>query len=257
MRLAGVGLHCGGPCAASVAPAPPGHGLRIGGTPVQCAAVLAGARATTLRTAAGPVRTVEHLLAALYGLGIDDAEVTVEGGEVPILDGSAGPWLDALAPVDTAGERAVLTLPGRVEVRDGDRSVVAEPAAALTLEVHVDYPGLGALSLVAGLDAFPAIARARTFGFLRDAEVLRAAGLSGGASLDNTLVLDDAGRPLNPGGLRHPDEPVRHKWLDLLGDLALLGAPLRARVVARRSGHALHHQLVTALRHTVPADSRT
>ncbi|MCA9537460.1 MAG: UDP-3-O-[3-hydroxymyristoyl] N-acetylglucosamine deacetylase [Myxococcales bacterium] len=247
VTCAGPGLHSGAPCVAHLSPAPPGHGLCLNGTPVALRHVIDAAYATTLATARGPVRTVEHLLAALYGLGIDDAAIEVEGGEVPALDGSAARFVQAIAPCDQPGRRTILTLREPVEVRDGARWCRATPAQTLSLAVEINFPALGVQRFAAPVDALPTIAAARTFGFARDADPLRAAGLARGAGLSNTLVFDDHGRPLNPEGQRLADEPARHKWLDLLGDLALLGAPLRAQVEATRGGHALHHRLVAAL----------
>ena len=142
------------------------------------------------------------------------------------------------------GARSVLRLATPVRVGGAEGYVEVTPAPAFSAAVHVDFPGLGPLTA----DDPAACADARTFGFLRDAERLRAQGLARGASLANTVVFDDAGRCLNPGGLRGPDEPARHKLLDLLGDLALLGEWLQARVVAHRAGHALHHACVRAVR---------
>lgn len=244
----GRGLHSGQPCKVIVSPAASGHGRRFNGRPATIEHVVDGAWCTTIDTDDGPVRTVEHLLAALAGLGIDDCDVRVQGGEVPILDGSAGPFREGLEPLEQKGQRDPLTLRSPVEVRDGDRWVRALPAEVPSLAVDVAYRGLGRQTFDATLGAFAAASTARTFGFLRDRTRLEKAGLAKGAALANTLVFDDSGQPINPGGLRFDDEPARHKWLDLLGDLALLGRPLQARVVAYRGGHALHHALVRALR---------
>jgi UDP-3-O-[3-hydroxymyristoyl] N-acetylglucosamine deacetylase len=244
----GRGLHSGLPCAVVVAPAKSGQGRRINGRPATIEHVVDGAWCTTIETDDGPVRTVEHLLAALAGLGIDDCDVRVKGGEVPILDGSVGPFRERLEPLEQRGQRDPLVLTAPVEVRDGDRWVRALPAEVPSLAVDVAYRGLGRQRFDATLGAFAAASTARTFGFLRDRARLEKVGLAKGAALANTLVFDDAGEPVNPGGLRFDDEPARHKWLDLLGDLALLGRPLQARVVAYRGGHALHHALVRALR---------
>lgn len=251
---AGVGLHGGRPCRATLRPsARPGwwlDGARVGPD-----AVADGALATTLRTATGVVSTVEHLFAALYGAGIDDVEITVDGGELPILDGSAAPWWVAIAeagPRDVPGPAARPRIVERVvRVGEGERWIEARPASRLELAVHIDFPLIGRQRFAAPLTDFAAVADARTFGFARDAAALHAAGKARGASLENVVVFADDGRPLAP--LRHPDEPARHKWLDLVGDLALLGRPLRARIEARCAGHALHHALVAALDATAEA----
>jgi UDP-3-O-[3-hydroxymyristoyl] N-acetylglucosamine deacetylase len=243
----GVGLHGGRACGARLEPAPPDHGLRLNGTPVHLDAVEGSAYATTLRTARGPVQTAEHLLAALAGRRIDDADIWVEGGEVPILDGSAGPWFEAIVPRPQGGTRWLYVVDAPLTVEAGASRVVVTPAAVLTVQVHLAFPALSAQSYSAPASAFAAAAGARTFGFLHQAHALRAQGLIGGAGLDNVLVFDGAGQVQNPHGARWPDEPARHKWVDLLGDLSLFGDPLRASIVATRAGHAIHHALVGAL----------
>ena len=243
----GVGLHSGRPCAARVAPAPPGHGLRLNGAPLGQLAVLSTRRATSVATPTGPVATVEHLLAALVGQGVTDAEVTVEGGEAPILDGSAAPWAQALILVEHGGG-APWRPPRSVSVADGERWIRVSPAPALRLTVVAHHPPAPPWRCEVGLEDFARdVAPARTYVFLRDVAALRAAGLAQGGALDNALVLTDAGAPVQ-GALRLPDEPARHKALDLLGDLALLGRPLAAHVEAHRPGHALNQRLVAALR---------
>ena len=243
----GVGLHRGEPCLARVQPAPPGQGLRLNGTPVHLDAVEGGAYATTLQTKRGPVQTVEHLLAALAGRRIDDADIWVEGGEIPILDGSAGPWFDAIAPRRQGGTRWLYVVDAPLTVEAGASRVVVTPAAALSVRVQLAFPALPAQSYGAPASAFAVAARARTFGFLDQAPALRAQGLIGGASLENVLVFDGAGQVQNPEGARWSDEPARHKWVDLIGDLSLFGDPIRASIDATRAGHALHHALVSAL----------
>ncbi len=245
---AGIGLHSGRPCRATLQPSAR-RGWWLCGSRVGIAAVADGALASTLSTARGPVSTVEHLFAALHGAGVDDVAIEVDGGELPILDGSAAPWLAAIeeaAPFERAGAGpAPLVVSRPVRVGDTRRWIEATPAPRLALSVTIDFPLLGRQRFAAPLADFAAVADARTFGFARDAAALHAAGKARGAGLDNAVVFDDAGRPLAP--LRHADEPARHKWLDLVGDLALLGRPLRARVEAVCAGHALHHELVRAL----------
>lgn len=237
ITMTGVGIHSGQQVRTSVRPAPAGHGLRINGTPVRVDAVVDSALSTTLQTARGPVRTVEHLLAALAGAAIDDADIEAEG-EIPILDGSAAPWFERIQGVAQPGVPTVIEVDAVHRVGNAESWVEARPGP-FQLAVDVDFPGVGRQRF-APTD-FSEYADARTFGYLADAERLRAAGLALGASHENTLVLD-AGRPLTP--LRHADELARHKCLDLRGDLALLNARLRAHVTAHRAGHALHHALV-------------
>ena len=243
----GVGLHSGVECTAVVAPADPGHGLQINGTRVRLEAVAGAQYATTLETAFGPVSTVEHLLAALMGAGIDDAEVRVEGGEVPILDGSAASWFSALAPRAHGGRRWVYAVEQAMVVEGAGGRIEVGPAETLSLSVSIDFPVLGTQQFSAPVSAFDQVADARTFGFLTDVEPLRRRGLIAGASLENVLVFDEAGAVKNPEGARGDREPARHKWLDLLGDLALFGAPLRGAFSAFCAGHTLHHAMVRRL----------
>lgn len=246
VERAGVGLHTGRPCRARLDPAPCGHGWTLNGAPLAALALADATLATTLATPTGPVATVEHLLAALAGRRIDDVAITIHGGEVPLLDGSAAPWAVALTARPHGGARDPLTLTAPIEVHDGDRHLIATPAPALHLDVTIDFPLLGRQRYAAPLTDFDRAAPARTFGFAADLQALHAAGRAHGASLDNTLAYDPHGRPLTPHRL--PDEPARHKWIDLLGDLALLGRPLTAHITAHKPGHALHHRLIAALR---------
>ena len=261
--LEGLGLHSGEPSRVTLRPAPVGHGVvfvRPGSAPPvripgRVEFVTSTRNATTLAAGGATVSTVEHLLAALWAGGIDDVEIEIEGPEVPVLDGSARPFAAALREVggrSSGKSQRQWTVTREIEVDLGDGRIRAEPADRLALSYAVDYshPAIGRQEI-----AFDAInseifeselAPARTFGFLSDVEALRAAGLARGGSLENTIVLDDRG-VINPEGLRFPDEFVRHKVVDLLGDLSLLGGALRARVSVERGGHSLHRALVVAL----------
>ena len=259
--LGGVGLHTGARVRATVRPAPDDHGLRVLRADLAgCAAVPWDARtvqdthlATTVGTGDWSVATAEHLVAALAGLEVDNALIEVEGPEVPVLDGSSAPWVQAIRRAGRDAGRAprrVLTPTRVIEVRRGAAWARLEPAPWLELAVTVEYAhaAIGAQELCIRptpdrFDAEPAWAR--TFGFLEDVERLRAAGRARGGSLENAVVFGPDG-PLNAGGLRAPDEVVRHKTLDLVGDLALFGGPLRARIRVHRPGHALTHALVRA-----------
>lgn len=271
----GIGLHSGAPSRVRLSPA--SGGGRVFGAPgeagveARIGAVAADARATVLGDAerGASLSTVEHLLAALSVAGIDHVRVDVEGGEVPILDGSAAPFVALLtqagrtscAPEQVPPAAAPIRLHETVEVREDDRFVRAEPAEAFGLRCAIDFPhpAIGRQAFVCeglSLETFGReIAPARTFGFLRDLEALRAANLAGGAGLENTLVLTDTGW-LNEGGLRFDDEFVRHKALDLVGDLALLGRPLHAFVTAHKAGHRLHHALVRGIESTIASQER-
>lgn len=255
----GVGLHCGSPSRVRLQPSQrPGYWLgwldqshapllKLGPEAVQsttlCTAVSLGGRR---------LATVEHLLAALAGTGVSQAEILVEGPEVPLLDGSALPWVDAIAeaglePGEGAPSSPQLEVP--LTLHQGAGFITALPAPGLRLGAGIEFSEAAIGRQLYGLELTPAafvaeIAPARTFGLLSQVEQLRAAGLIQGGALDNALVCD-GDHWLNPP-LRFADEPVRHKILDLVGDLALVGLP-RAQVFAFRGSHGLHTALAAAL----------
>jgi UDP-3-O-[3-hydroxymyristoyl] N-acetylglucosamine deacetylase len=257
----GVGLHSGALCRVRLEPSSR-EGYWVGwlGAPRESLQRLSPRQVvdtrlcTCLQIGRRRLATVEHLLAALAGTGVNQAELWLEGEEIPLLDGSALPWVEAIAE---AGLRALGPRPSRplreaVTRHIGESFAVALPAAAPRLAAAVEYPqaaiGRQVFSLDLTPEAFVAeLAPARTFGFLEQVEQLRASGLIQGGALDNALVCDGE-RWLNPP-LRYPDEPVRHKLLDLLGDLALVGLPL-AQVFAYRGSHGLHTTLAAALEAT-------
>jgi UDP-3-O-[3-hydroxymyristoyl] N-acetylglucosamine deacetylase len=241
--------------------------------PARITSVHSSSRATTLALAESTSResegheairvaTVEHLLASLYAHQIDNVRVVVDGTEIPALDGSAAPLFDL---IESAGrtfldaECTVFALKESIEVREGDRWIRAEPSERLGVSYAIDFDHalIGRQSLeIPILDATrfrSELARARTFGFEGEIAALRRSGLGLGGSLDNTVVLGASGI-LNSGGLRYADEFVRHKLIDLVGDLALLGTRLQAYVHVERGGHALHHQLVRALADAILQD---
>lgn len=207
---------------------------------------------------AARIGTVEHVMAALAAVGIDNAVIELDGPEAPILDGSAAPFvflLDCAGHVSQDAPRRTIEIlkPVRVETRDAFAEL--RPAGAfsagldLAMSIAFDAPAIGrqALSMRLGDAAFRReLARARTFTLAREVADLQASGLAQGGSLDNAVVVDKA-RVLNPGGLRMPDEFVRHKLLDAVGDLALAGVSLRGRFIGHRSGHALNNLLLRAL----------
>ncbi|MBM4383942.1 MAG: UDP-3-O-acyl-N-acetylglucosamine deacetylase [Deltaproteobacteria bacterium] len=256
----GVGLHSGGAATVSLFPARPGTGVVFVRSDLETPAEIPARRtalastrlATTLGRGEATIGTVEHLLAAVSASGIDNLRVEVDGPEIPVMDGSAAPFLALLAAAGTFDQRVarrVIRIRKPIALRDGDRAIRVTPAPRLTLTYFVEYPhaAIGKQRLDAlAIDAASferELASARTFGFLQEVEALRRGGLARGGSLDNTVVLDEQ-RVLNPGGLRFADEFVRHKALDLIGDLALLGMPLLGHVEVERGGHALHQQLV-------------
>ncbi len=260
VELEGVGLHTGTGVAVRIEPAEPDGGIVFVRSDLDGACIPATTRylrgsayATTLARDDVSVSTVEHLLSALRGLGVDNARVVIDGPEVPILDGSALPFVEAIRRAGIRSQtarRRYLTLLRPISVRSGDREILALPANRLEATYAIDFPhpaiGYQAATARVSGDAYArTIAAARTFTLLRDVEALRRAGLARGGSLDNALVVGEKG--VMNGDLRFPDEFVRHKILDLIGDLALLGAPLRAHVIAYKGGHALHAALMTRI----------
>ena len=255
----GIGLHSGEPVRLDLRPAPAGHGIRFRRTDVgaEIPATLEHLacldHATSLSSGGVSVDTVEHLLSALHGLGVDDLLVELDGPEVPILDGSAAPFVRL---VQEAGLRR-LSAPRRylkvlrtVEVSRAGKSIRVSPADHLRVSYAIgfDHPLLRhqAVSLRVTSDSFAEeIAPARTFGFLREVETLRRSGLALGGSLDNAVVIGETGVLNNR--LRFEDEFVRHKILDAIGDLALLGHPVVGHLEATRAGHALHAALCQRL----------
>ena len=259
----GIGLHSGAPTQLTLHPARADSGVVFvrtdRGTPVEIRAcsseVSSTALATTLGHGSASVGTVEHLMSALYGLGVDNVRIEVDGPELPVMDGSAAPFVYLLRSAGLFTQRArrcVLRMRRKIEIVDGDRSISIEPAKDLRVSYAVDFehPVIRRQQLtVAPLDAERferEISAARTFGFLQEVQALWDAGFARGGSLDNTVVLGEKD-VVNPEGLRWPDEFVRHKVLDLLGDLALLGMPVQGHVKAERGGHSLHQQLVSAI----------
>jgi UDP-3-O-acyl N-acetylglucosamine deacetylase len=261
VSVEGVGLHLGRRCRLTFRPAPPGSGVTfvradVSGSPripAHAGVAVLSERRTQLGEEPGALHTVEHVLAAVAGLGIDDLDIEMDAAEPPILDGSAGPFVDALqrAGVVAHGRRAAeLRITETVRVDDGVSWYEAHPADDLRLEVEIDFPHplIGRQSgawLVTPERFVRELAPARTFGFLHEVEALRAKGLIQGASTENAVVLDERG--VVGTTLRWPDEFVRHKAMDCVGDLALAGARVRARVVAHKPSHRGTVLLVRAM----------
>ncbi len=255
----GVGLHSGQECLVRLEPGSK-QGFWVGflDQPEREPMLLAPEQVrdtrlcTALDLAGRPLATVEHLLAALAGVGLTQAEIWVDGHEIPLLDGSALPWVEAIAEAGLVdlGPRAPLpALAAPISCQRGESFVQALPSERLLLSAAIEFPqpaiGRQLFSLALSPETFVReIAPARTFGFKDQVEQLRQAGLIQGGALDNALVCD-GDHWLNPP-LRFEDEPVRHKLLDLIGDLALVGLPL-AQVMAFRASHNLHTQLAAAL----------
>lgn len=257
-EASGVGLHSGAPAKLRLLPAPAGAGIvfvrsDLDGfqVPAVWRNVARVSYATSLMHKGVLISTTEHLLSVFYSMGIDNAYVELDNLEVPILDGSGLPFVQM---IEQAGvrqlrrERRYLRIRQPVSVRDGARRIEILPADGflLTCEVYFDHPLVGRQKLE--LEVTPEryareIAPARTFGFFHELDAMRNMGLIRGASLENAVCFDARG-VMNPEGLRFPDEPCRHKALDLIGDLALIGKPLLGHVVAERAGHAMHVALV-------------
>jgi UDP-3-O-[3-hydroxymyristoyl] N-acetylglucosamine deacetylase len=264
--IAGTGVHSGLPVTLTMSPGDADSGVvfvrcGVNGAPGrELRATARSVTATELATVLGDesgvfVSTVEHVMAALCGLGVDNCIVEIDGPEAPIMDGSAGPYVTA---IDQAG---IVTLPAPrryfkvlkpVRVTKGDAFGEFRPydrGFRVDVEIDFDHPLIGRQSLAVEVEPTTfrrEVARARTFGFMRDVSKLWSAGYALGASLENTLVVAD-NRILNPLGLRFPDEFVRHKVLDAIGDLALAGAPILGAYRSVRGGHKLNHAVLAAL----------
>ncbi len=255
-ELEGVGLHSGRPVRMRLVPAEPRTGIVFVRTdagveiPARLEYVGPSFYATVLQKEGESVSTIEHLMAALYALQVDDLRVELDAPEVPILDGSAMPFVERILEAGRADlpvEREYLHVIRPISVGDAEKTISVHPCPEfrVTYAIEFDHPMLGYQELTASLwggDSFARkLAPARTFTFEREVEALRRAGLARGGSLENAVVVGERGL-LNPG-LRFRDEFVRHKMLDLTGDLALIGRPIRGHVIAYRAGHDLHGKL--------------
>lgn len=258
--IEGIGLHSGQPGRVTLEPASPDFGIvfetldshrtRIPAIPEN---VVDSRFATTLGLNGSRIQTVEHLMAAAGALGITNLLVKVEGGEIPALDGSAKPFVKLLRSAGRVVQptaRRPLGISGRIRVGDASRWLEILPGSEFRISytLDLDHPAVG--TQVASFSLSESVfveelASARTYGFLKDVGTMRKNGLAKGGSLDNAVIVGR--RVILNGDLRFQDEFVRHKILDLIGDLALLGRPVRGHVVARNAGHELNHQLVWAI----------
>lgn len=267
VQVEGIGLHLGRPCRLTFRPAAPGTGIVFRREdlpdrpliPAKVQIAVEAERRTQLGTGEAALHTVEHVLAAVGGVGLDDLEIAMDGPEPPIMDGSAQPFLEALRaaePVPHGGRPEWLVLRKSIRVVDGESVYEAHPSMGFDLTVSIDFPHplIGAQQWAGRVtpSTFAAeLAAARTFGFVHEVDALRAKGLIQGASTANAIVLD--GQGLVDTSLRWSDEFARHKALDCVGDLVLAGARLRARVVAHKPSHRGTVALVRALvQHAVP-----
>lgn len=264
IRATGVGLHTGTKVFMTVRPAPADTGIVFRRTDLPVPVDI-NARAenvgetrlgTTLVNGEAKVSTVEHLLSAFAGLGIDNAIVEVSAPEVPIMDGSAGPFvflLQAAGIAELKAPKRFVRVKRTVEVRDGDKWARFDPydGFKVNFEIEFDHPIFKRHLQKATMDFstttyLKEVSRARTFGFMRDLETMRKHNLALGGNLENAIVLDDS-KMLNEGGLRYEDEFVKHKILDAIGDLYLLGHSLIGEFTGFKSGHGLNNQLLRAL----------
>jgi len=260
VRFSGIGLHTGRAVNVRILPCGEDSGIRfvrtdLPGSPAikaVSANVISTSYATTIGLKGSSVSTIEHLMAAFYGMGVDNALVELDGPEVPIMDGSAVDFIGmiesvGLAPLPALRQYLVVKKPIRVSEDDKYIFLLPPDDMEFTIDYSIDFahPFLNkqSFSRLFSQDVFrKELGSARTFGFLKDVESLRANGLARGGSLENAIVISDT-EILNEGGLRYPDEFVRHKVLDLMGDIALVGAPVLGQLIAYRSGHSLNHKL--------------
>jgi UDP-3-O-[3-hydroxymyristoyl] N-acetylglucosamine deacetylase len=257
----GVGLHTGVPVSIRILPAPPSTGIVFLRTDLDNFSVPALWRyvarvsyATSLMRQGVMISTTEHLLSVFYSMGVDNAYVEINNLEVPILDGSGSPYVELLTAAGLKSYRRrkrFLRIRRPVTVEAGSKRITILPSDRflLTVDVFYDHPLIGKQSL--DMEVTPEryaqeIAPARTFGFSYELDQMRDMGLIRGASLENAMCFDRQGVQ-NPEGLRFPDECCRHKALDLIGDLALIGKPLLGHVIAERAGHAMHTALVSRI----------
>lgn len=263
----GIGLHTGKPARMILLPAPPGSGrvfVRTDLDGFEIAACLTNLgranHATCLVRGPNRISTAEHLLASLYALGVDNARIEIDSEEVPILDGSATPFVRMIREagiVDQDRPRRYLTIAKPLELSEEDKQISVHPSSEfrVTYAIDFEHPALGYQELTAdmwGTDAFTEkLAPARTFVLERDVAALRRAGLAQGGSLENAVVIGDEG--VMGGPMRYGDEPVRHKMLDLTGDLSLLGFPMKGHVIAYKAGHDLHAALAQMIAHRTDA----
>jgi UDP-3-O-[3-hydroxymyristoyl] N-acetylglucosamine deacetylase len=261
VRVEGVGLHSGKAAAITLKPALPNTGIvfvrkdlaRPVAIPASFEFVTQTKLATTLGREDITISTVEHLLSAFKMMGVDNALVEVEGPEVPIMDGSAEPFCEAILSAgffDQAVARKVALIKKRIEVRKGDKIALIEPAKELKIQARIEWAhpsiGIQELSYTLGRSDYRELSRARTFGFLKDVEALQKMGLVQGGSYNNAIVLDET-KVVNPTGLRYKDEFVRHKVLDAIGDFALSPIPIVGAVTLVKAGHEIHAELVQSI----------
>jgi UDP-3-O-[3-hydroxymyristoyl] N-acetylglucosamine deacetylase len=260
VECSGIGLHSGAPVSLRILPAPPGTGIVFRRTDLDNFELEASSRnvarvsyATSLMKKGILISTTEHLLSAFIGMGIDNAIVEIDNLELPILDGSALPFVELIQKAGIRKQRRprkYLKVLREVEMREGNKFISVYPANTYSVSYSINFPhpliGKETFQLdLSNGNYLRHIAAARTFGSRQDEKAMRNMGLIRGASRENCIVLTHDG--IENGPLRYPDEFVRHKVLDLVGDLALLGKPILGNIVADRAGHAMHTALVSRI----------
>jgi len=259
VTCSGIGVHSGKTVTVTIKPAPVNHGIQFVRTDLMDSPGIAArfnmVVDTSLATVIGYngfiISTIEHLMACFTGQGIDNALVELDNYEMPIMDGSGGPFAEIISSAgaeDQAGARCFFVIKEPIEVERDGKFVGIYPQSTykITYTIDYDHPLIGRQTCTVDVNdgTFETqIARARTFGFLEEYELMKHYGLALGGSLDNVLVVDEDD-VINPGGLRYPDEFVRHKILDCIGDFSLLGMPILGHVVAEKSGHAFNHEFL-------------
>lgn len=263
ITLSGYGVHSGQPSELVIKPAEPDHGIvfirRVGGKVYRFPAICEQTGATAFFTSLGQgearVETIEHLMATIAAFGLDNLEIELSANEMPILDGGSSTYVDAFKNAGIVfqnAKRRYLVVKKAVRVERGEDYAEFLPFDGCRFDVTISFasPAIGTQSFVCDLNSevfSNEICRARTFGFMKDVEALRAANMALGSSLENSVVIGFDNEILNPSGLYYDNEFVRHKMLDAIGDSALLGAPFRGVFRSFRGGHALNAQLVKAL----------
>jgi UDP-3-O-[3-hydroxymyristoyl] N-acetylglucosamine deacetylase len=261
VSLSGIGLHSGKRVTLTLKPARANTGIRFQRSdlpgsleiPANVRNVHSTTLATTISNGDVKISTVEHLMSAFWAMGIDNVLCSVDGEEIPILDGSALPFAQAIKKAGVKTQRSprrFLVALKTIELRSGDKWAVLKPSREFKISYTIDFPhpviGRQAFEFNSETDFMKEIAPCRTFGFLKDVERMQAMGLALGGSLQNAVVLDDV-KALNPDGLRFQDEFVRHKVLDAIGDFSLIGYPILADIELHRAGHELQTKLVHEL----------
>lgn len=261
VKFKGVGLHTGKRVQLDLKPAPANSGVRFIRSDLETDNIIEAnvrnvtstTRATSLGNGNTRVTTVEHLMSALYALGIDNVDCYISAEELPVLDGSSAVFVEGILKSgvkELNSPKRFIMVEKVIEIRDGDKLARISPANEFSIHYRIDFdhPAIGKqdFCFTRGTDFFKEISRSRTFGFLSDVERMQAMGLALGGSLENTVVLD-GDSVMNPEGLRYKDEFVRHKVLDALGDFALCGHTLIGKVELQKAGHELQTKLIQQL----------